>query len=126
MFRQRLVAVMKTLHGGGASDPQVRRVIAVFAVQLVQQIGVRSWGELKAKASGTEFNQMLKIFSDESAKFQKADDEKGVLALEALALSLVAREQTQQRDLVPGVGFLDGYIEECLAMVRPAGSPANN
>ena len=125
VFRQRLIAVMKALNAGDARDPTVQRVIASFGAQLLQQLAVRSWGELKTSASGEQFNQMLQIFRDESAKFAASGDRKAVLGVEALALSLVARDQTGQRDLTPGIRFLDDYIEDCVALVRASKSRAN-
>jgi hypothetical protein len=119
VFRQRLVAVMSALNSGEARDPALVRVVGGFAHQIARQLGAKNWADLKARADGPTYDHILSICKTESEKFQKAGNTKGVRGLEALALSLIARHQ-KQGDLIPGVGFLDRYIEECSSRVRPA------
>lgn len=119
IFRDRLIAVMTALNSGEARDPAVRRVVGSYAYKLAKDAGAKNWADLKARADGQTYDAMLKIFSDQTARMQEAGDTKGVRGLETLALSLIARHQ-MQRDLVPGVGFLDRYIEECASLARPA------
>jgi hypothetical protein len=119
IFRERLIAMMAALNSGESKDPAVRRVVGSYAYKLSKDAGAKSWGDLKARADGSTYDAMLKIFSEQSAKMQLAGDTKGMRGLEALALSLIARHQ-KQRDLVPGVGFLDRYIEECASLAKPA------
>ena len=51
-------------------------------------------------------------------KHAKAGNDKGVRGVEALAVSMIARHQSQP-DLMPGVNFLDRYIEDCMALATP-------
>lgn len=118
VFRARLVAVMTALKDGDGREAAVRRVVGSLAHQLARQAGAKNWSELKNRADGPTYDALLKVFSDQSEKFSKTGDSKGVLGVEALALSLIARHQ-QQGDLLPGVGFLDRFIEQCAALVRP-------
>ena len=119
IFRERLVALMTALNGGEGRDPQVRRIVGSYAYQMAKQAGAKNWADLKARADAITYDSMLKIFSEQSAKMHAAGDNKGVRGLEALALSVIARHQ-KQGDLVPGVGFLDRYIDECVSLVKPA------
>ena len=41
----------------------------------------------------------------------------------SLALSVIARHQSQP-DLMPGVNFLDRYIDECVGLVAPDAAQA--
>ncbi len=118
IFRGRLMAVMAALNGGESRDPAVRRVVGSYAYKLSKEAGAKSWADLKARADGPTYDALLKIFGEQSAKLQEAGDAKGVRGIEALALSLIARHQ-KQGDLVPGVGFLDRYIEECASLAKP-------
>ncbi len=118
IFRERLVAVMTALNGGEGSDPAVRRIVGSYAYKMAKEAGAKNWSDLKARADGPTYDAMLRIFEEQSSKMQQAGDTKGVRGLEALALSLIARHQTQN-ELTPGVGFLDRFIEECAAQVRP-------
>ncbi len=119
IFRERLVAVMTALNGGEGRDPAVRRIVGSYAYRMAKESGARNWSDLKARASGPTYDSMLRIFAEQSSKMQQAGDAKGVRGLEALALSLIARHQSQG-DLVAGIGFLDRYIEECASLVKPA------
>lgn len=118
IFRDRLVAVMTALNSGEGRDPTVRRIVGSYAYKMAKDAGAKNWADLKARASGPTYDAMLKIFEEQSAKMQQAGDSKGVRGLEALALSLIARHQ-KQGELLPGVGFLDRYIDSCAALVKP-------
>ena len=119
IFRGRLMAVMTALNSGESRDPAVRRVVGSYAYRMAKEAGAKSWADLKARADGPTYDAMLKIFGEQSAKMQEAGNTQGVRGLETLALSLIARHQ-KQGDLVPGVGFLDRYIEECASLAKHA------
>jgi hypothetical protein len=119
IFRARLVAVMSALNGGEGRDLAVRRIVGGYAYRMAKEAGAKNWADLKTRANAPTYDSMLKIFEEQSTKMQAAGDTKGVRGLEALALSLIARHQ-KQGDLVPGVAFLDRYIESCAALVKPA------
>jgi hypothetical protein len=119
IFRERLIAVMTALNSGESRDPAVRRIVGSYAYKMAKDTGAKNWADLKARADGPTYDAMLKIFEEQSAKMQQTGDTKGVRGLEALALSLIARHQ-KQGELLPGVGFLDRYIEECAALAKPA------
>jgi hypothetical protein len=118
IFRSRLVAVMTALSNGEARIPAVRRIVGSYAYKLVKESGAKSWADLKARADGPTYDSIIRIFQEQSAAMQQAGDTNGVRGLEALALSLIARHQ-KQNDLVPGVGFLDRYIDECATLAKP-------
>jgi hypothetical protein len=119
IFRDRLIAVMTALNNGESRDPAVRRIVGSYAYRMAKEAGAKNWADLKARADGPTYDAMLKIFGEQSAKMHEAGDDKGVRGLEALALSLIARHQ-KQGDLLPGIGFLDRYIEECTSLAKPA------
>ena len=119
IFRDRLIAVMTALNGGEGRDPAVRRIVGSYAYKMAKDSGAKNWADLKARANAQTYDAMLKIFEEQSTKMHQAGDAKGVRGMEALALSLIARSQ-KQGDLVPGVGFLDRYIDECASLVKPA------
>lgn len=118
VFRERLLAVMTALNGGEFRDPVIRRVVGGFAYRMARQAGARNWSDLKARIDKPTYDALLKTFQEQGAAFQQAGDMKSVRGVEALALSLIARNQSQA-DLIPGVGFLDRFIESCAALVKP-------
>jgi hypothetical protein len=120
IFRERLIAVMTALNGGEGRDVAVRRVVGGFGYQLIKQFSAKNWADLKLRADGEVYDLLLNSFKNESEKFSREGNQKGVRGMEALALSMVARHQ-KQSDLLPGVGFLDRYIEECVVLATPPG-----
>jgi hypothetical protein len=123
IFRQRLIAVISALNGGESRDGIVRSVVGGFANQLVTRFGAKNWTDLKARADGEVYDILLNSFKAESEKFNREGNEKGVRGMEALALSVIARHQSQP-DLMPGVNFLDRYIDECVGLVAPDAAQA--
>ena len=119
IFRERLIAVMTALNNGGARDPALCRRVGTVARSVTREAGVRNWAELKRRADRATYDSLLRLFERESMQFHEAGDAIGMRAVEALALSLVARHQ-KQADLLPGVGFLDRFIDGCADAVRPA------
>lgn len=116
IFRERLIALMTALNGGEAKDPALHRLVGSYVRRLAQQAGAKNWTDLKTRADAATYDSMLRLFQRDSEEFQKKHDSKGVRALEALAISLIARYQ-QQADLVPGVRLLDDFIEDCASAV---------
>jgi len=119
IFRERLIAMMTGLNDGGARDPAMRRRVGSYARNITREAGIRSWAELKQRADAATYDSLLRLFERESVKLHEAGDTTGVRAVEALALSLVARRQ-RQADLLPGISFLDRFIETCADAGRPA------
>ncbi len=119
IFRERLIAVMTALNGGESRDPTVRNVVGGFGHQLVKRFGAKNWSDLKLRADGEVYDILLNSFKAESEKFSREGNQMGVRGMETLALSVIARHQSQP-DLMPGVSFLDRYIEECVDLATPA------
>ena len=121
IFRERLIALMAALNGGEGRDRTLRRTIGTFSDKLAKEAGARNWADLKERADGPTYDSLLQLFSKQSEQLAKQGDTAGVRALEVLAISLIARRQ-YQTDLLPGVDFLDRYIEECAQNARRAGA----
>ena len=119
IFRERLVSLMTVLNGTEGRDPALRRAVGSFAYKLTKQVGAKNWTDLKMRVDAASYDSMLRLFTEQGAAFHESGDKAGARGVEALALSLVARHQ-KQSDLVPGVRFLDRFIEICTALVKPA------
>ena len=119
IFRERLVALMTDLKARGRDKP-LRRLIGLYSEKLAREAGARDWADLKTRADGPTYDSLLQLFQKQSALAAAKSDDTTVRAFEALAISLIARRQTQE-DLLPGVDFLDRYIEECAQNARAAG-----
>jgi hypothetical protein len=117
IFRERLIALTETLNSGANREPKLRATVGAYATRMAQEAGARDWVDLKERADGTTYDSMLNLFQKQSEAAAKKGDAVTMRAMEVLALSLIARRQ-YQADLLPGVGFLDGYIGNCAARVR--------
>ncbi|RYE07114.1 MAG: hypothetical protein EOP22_19135 [Hyphomicrobiales bacterium] len=120
VFRDKLIALMSALNGGEAREPKLRRQIGAYAHRLAKEAKAKSWADLKKRADGPTYDALLALLQRQGAEFAQANDARGLRALEALGLSLIARHQTQG-DLVPGIGFLDRLIDDCESAYRRSG-----
>ncbi len=117
VFRQRLLALMADLNDGLRSDRKLQQMVGAFARRLYTEAGTRNWGDLKRRADQPTYDSMLSLFMKQAEQMSKAGDTLGVRAFETLALSLIAREQTQL-DLVAGVDMLDDFISRCVTVAK--------
>ncbi|MEO8757195.1 MAG: hypothetical protein ABI398_05525 [Devosia sp.] len=120
IFRERLVALMSDLNGGEGRDKQLRRLIGLYSEKLAREAGARNWADLKSRADAPTYDSMLQLFQKQSEAAAAKGDDTTVRVFEVLAISLIARRQYQD-ELLPGVDFLDRYIEECAQNARAAG-----
>lgn len=119
IFRDRLIALNSELNAGLNNDKTLRRLVGLYALRLPLDAGARDWADLKARADGPTYDSMLRMFQRHSEDAQKRGETTAVRAFEVLAISLVARRQ-HQADLLPGVTFLDKFIDNCVTRARRA------
>jgi hypothetical protein len=120
IFRDQLVALVTDLNKGESRDADLRRLVGAYARRIYTEAGTRGWVDLKTRAEKITYDSLLKVIQVQGEAAHKANDPKMVRAWEILGLSLIARTRNQA-DLVPGVGFLDRYIEECCSYAKKAG-----
>ena len=53
---------MADLTGGEGRNRELRRLIGGFAEKLAREASVRDWAELKARADGSTYDSLLKLF----------------------------------------------------------------
>jgi len=121
VFREQLVQLIEALHGEDGKRKGLRNRIGAIAMRMARDAGARDWADLKQRADGPTYDSMLRLFQRESAAARQANDERVVRAMEVLAISLIARRQTQA-DLMPGVAFLDDFIERSERAAKRAGT----
>jgi hypothetical protein len=121
IFRERLVALIEVLNSEDGKRKGLRNRIGAIAARMARDAGARDWADLKERADGPTYDSMLRLFQRESEAAQKAGDDRVVRTMEVLAISLIARRQAQA-DLVPGISFLDSFIEDSERAARRAGT----
>jgi hypothetical protein len=122
VFKRQLHAVMAGLTIS-QSDPKQRAFVGHSVRQLLDQTKVKTWVDVKRGLNGPSYDKVLAALQD-SAKTMKAQNEPlGVRAMEAIAVALIARHQTDEA-LRPVVNMLDEYIEKCAAAAKGPGKRA--
>lgn len=119
VFRDRLIALMTALKTQ-MQNPVLRKRLGLIANELVRQGGARSWADLKERADGPSYDSLLNLFHKQAEQSVKVGDDKTRMAVECLAISLIARRQ-YQADLVTGVQLLDGFIADSEKLARRLG-----
>ncbi|MEO6013796.1 MAG: hypothetical protein ABIQ30_09470 [Devosia sp.] len=119
VFREKLISMMATLNAGEAKDAYLIGMVGSFARQAAKSTGAKDWTDLKERVDMGTYDKLLNAFQHQSADFAKDGDTRSVRALEVLAISLIARHQSQP-DLKAGVRFLDEFIDNCAAAVKQA------
>ena len=119
IFRERLIDLVARLRASMGDDLRMRQRLGATATRLAKEAGARDWADLKERADGATYDSLLSMFQRESEGASKAGDTLVVRAVEALAVSLIARRQ-YQADLKQGVAILDNYIEGSERLARRA------
>lgn len=117
IFRERLIAVVSDLNGGGSKDKDLRQLVGSYAARMAREAGARDWADLKERADGATYDSALKLFQAQSEAAQKKGLTRDVRAFEVLGISLIARRQ-EQADLRPGITKLDEFIANCERRAR--------
>jgi hypothetical protein len=116
-FKQRLAAVLADLNANGKDDGEAMFLLGSGAARICDMTSQPSWVAMKQAISMTDFNRLLEQCRVEGNKFVAEGQNKAAYAIQALALSLVARTQADP-DIRTGEQLLDSVIDAALANVR--------
>ncbi|UJW86867.1 hypothetical protein [Devosia sp. SL43] len=122
-FKQRLVAVLADLDSNGRDDGEAMFLLGSGAARICDMAGKPTWSTMKQAISMTDFNRLLEQCRIEGNKFVAEGQHKAAYAIQALALSLVARTQADP-DIRPGEQLLDTLIDAALANFRKHSTPS--
>lgn len=118
-FKERLVAVMRDVKENIRDDAEAMWMIGSLAARLVDVYKVKSWGQFKAKLTSEAYDQLLKDFEQQGNAYHKEGKAKAAYAIQLLAISTVARTQTDP-EVKHGEQLLDGIINGMLTNYRKA------
>ena len=120
VFRTKLIAMLTELNRGESSNAELRKRVGAYGRRLFTDAGTRTWVELKTNIKGAPYDSLLKLIQTQGATAQQSGDANAARAWEILGLSVISRTR-KQADILPGIGFLDRYIEECCGYAKKAG-----
>jgi hypothetical protein len=117
-FKQRFVAVLQDLNEAGTRDPEAVGLIGTLAADIARPLKATSWSATKDALSPEGYDELLTSFRERGNALHKEGKIKQSYAVQALALSLVAKTQRADRDLATGEKLLDALIDAAMARAR--------
>lgn len=116
-FRQRLAAVLKDLGEDGVKDGEAMFMLGNLAAKMADQGSVKSWSALKAGLSAEAYTSLLGTMQTRGNDLMRDGNQKAAYALQALAVSLVARTQDDSTTR-QGEKLLDQLIDSAVVQYR--------
>lgn len=116
-FKQRLAAVLEDLHSHGVDDGEAMFLLGSFASRIVADSKSKSWVNLKSRMNMQDYQSMLKMMEARGNTLVKEGKGKAAYAIQALAVSLVARAQ-KDPVVLQGDKLLDKLIDASIRQYR--------
>lgn len=116
-FKQRLAAVLQDLKDSGMEDGQAMFFLGNFATRICDSVGKVGWTDVKNVITTSDYDRLLKEFETEGNRLYAEGSVKAAYALQALAVSLVARTQADPQ-VKSGEALLDIVIDTAIGNYR--------
>ncbi|UYO00826.1 MAG: hypothetical protein KIT02_06360 [Devosia sp.] len=117
-FSQILASTLQDLRTNGIADGEAMTLIGSLAADIADRLKVSSWSAAKARIDRQLHDQLLKSFQDQGNALHKAGNRKQAYAVQALAVSLVARTQTETPGVREGEHLLDALLDRAVEVYR--------
>lgn len=118
-FKQRFVAVLQDLRANGNQDPEALFLIGSLAARLLDEARQPDWGAYKARMAQPAYAKLLADLQRQGNEFHQQGKPKHAYAIQVLAISLIARTQSD-KDVRAGDSLLDGMLDFLIAAYRKA------
>ncbi|WP_375452815.1 hypothetical protein [uncultured Devosia sp.] len=117
-FKRRFAAVLLDLQQHGIKDPVAMMLLGSLASDLSRDFKAANWTQAKQAMSSASYNTLLARLQTEGNAHVAAGRDKHSYAIQALAMSLVARTQQADPDMVTGAHLLDTVINSAVTAYR--------
>ena len=117
-FKQRFAAVLRDLQTGGKTDPEAIWLIGSLAAALIDKTKAPSWRGLKIAMTRGAYDELLRDFEQQGNALYKHGKHKHAYAVQALAISLIARTQRADPQMQAGDELLDEIIDHTVTIYR--------
>lgn len=124
-FKQRLAAVLQDLKDSGMEDGQAMFFLGNFATRICDSVSKVGWTDVKNVITTSDYDRLLKEFETEGNRLHAEGSIKAAYALQALAVSLVARTQADPQ-VKSGEALLDIVIDTAIGNYRKHAQPKAN
>ncbi len=117
-FKDRFNQVLKDLQEEGINDPEAMFLLGSLAADLAGNLNRTTWSGAKAAMGAETYRMLLKTCETQGNEHLAEGRVKHAYAVQALAVSLVARTQHFDPDMKTLDGFLDHLIDTAIAVYR--------
>ena len=118
-----LAEVVANLHDGGMQDGEAMFMLGAGADRLVSIRAHNNWSHFKGSLTPADMLELLQQIDNEGNTALREEKGRQAYALQALALSLAARD-AEQDTTKAGAALLDQVIESALSNFRTHAKPA--
>lgn len=118
-FKDRFVAVLQDLRTNGGKDAEAMFLIGSLAARLLDRAKQPTWAAYKAALAPEAYNKLLGDFQKQGNDFHREGKTRHAYAIQVLAISLIARTQTDP-EVRAGNGLLDEMLGFLIAAYRKA------
>jgi hypothetical protein len=108
-YKSRLITIITQLKEVGVNDPETVWLIGSLGCDLTDKAGITDWPVFKASLSREAYDGLLQSFDEQLTTLVKDEREKAILAIQALACSVVGRNFSEP-SVQQGVALLDDMI----------------
>lgn len=116
-FKTRFASVLADLHQDGVEDGEAMFLLGAGATRICDMGQKASWTELKQALSHADYDRLIEQCRTEGNSYAAEGKQKAAYAIQALAMSLVARTQTDPV-IREGERLLDAVIDKTVANYR--------
>lgn len=124
-FKIRFIAMMQDLQQAGGKDKQAMYLLGSLASDLANDFKQTTWTGAKSVMDGKAYSSLLASFEKEGNEHHQAGRTKHAYAIQALAMSLIVRTQTDP-DLKAGEAVLDRLIDIAAGLYRQSQKASTN
>jgi len=117
-FKQRFVAVLKDLQESGSKDNEAMWLLGSLASDLADDLKAADWSAAKRGMHQQTYSTLLKTFETQGTEHHREGRAKHAYAIQALAISLIARTQGADPQMAAGEALLDQIIDYTVAVYR--------
>lgn len=117
-FKQRFAAVLRDMQQAGSQDGEAMALVGSLAAELATKLGQKSWSAAKLAMSAQTYDSLLRTFEQQGNAHHAEGRQKHAYAIQALAVSLIARTQRNDPEMAAGEKLLDSIIDYTVSVYR--------
>lgn len=123
-FKHHFATVLRDLRQDGARDPGAMMLLGSLAADLATEMNASTWSRAKDGMTANAYDALLQKLQEEGNAHHAAGRAAHAYVIQAIAVSLIARTQGNDPDMLAGDRLLDGLIDRAIVLYRNQRRPA--